>query len=101
LYLWGGDDFVSTPGGVNKRSKVSACGGLAGKMSGKTSGKMSGKTSGKILDLINENNEITIPELSNRIGVTERTIERNIRKLRKEGKLKRVGGAKGGHWKLS
>jgi len=70
------------------------------KVSGKTSGKVSGKTSGKILDLINENNEITIPELSNRIGVTERTIERNIRKLRKERKLKRVGGAKGGHWKL-
>jgi len=30
LYLWGGHDFVSTPGGVNKRRKVSACGGLAG-----------------------------------------------------------------------
>ena len=30
LYLWGGHDFVSTPGGVNKRREVSVCGGLAG-----------------------------------------------------------------------
>jgi len=30
LYFWGGDDFVSTPGGVNKRGKVGACGELAG-----------------------------------------------------------------------
>jgi len=26
LYLWGGDDFVSTPRGVNKRRKVGVCG---------------------------------------------------------------------------
>jgi len=32
LYLWGGD-FVSTPGGVNKRRKGSVCGGLAGTLS--------------------------------------------------------------------
>jgi len=32
LYFWGGDDFVSTPGGVNKRGKVGACGGLADRL---------------------------------------------------------------------
>ena len=66
----------------------------------KMSGKMSGKTSGKILDLISENNGITIPELSNKMGVTERTIERNLKKLQEQKKLSRVGGAKGGHWEL-
>ena len=50
-------------------------------MSGKMSGITSGITSGKILNLINENNGITIPELSNMMGVTERTIERNLKKL--------------------
>jgi len=34
LYFWGGDDFASTPGGVNKqvnkRSKFGVNGGLAG-----------------------------------------------------------------------
>ncbi len=35
------------------------------------------------------------------IGVTERSIERNIQKLQKEGKLKRIGIAKGGHWQVA
>jgi ATP-dependent DNA helicase RecG len=70
------------------------------KVSGKASGKVSGKTSGKILTLIARNNEVTIPELAKVIGVTERSIERNLRKLQEQKYLKRVGGAKGGHWEL-
>lgn len=70
------------------------------KMSGKTSAKMSGKTPGKILALIQKDEYITIPELSQKIGVTERTIERNLQKLQQDKLLKRVGGAKGGHWEL-
>jgi ATP-dependent DNA helicase RecG len=62
---------------------------------------VSGKTSGKILEAILQNNTITIPELSILIGVTERSIERNIQKLQKEGELKRVGPAKGGYWQVS
>jgi DeoR/GlpR family transcriptional regulator of sugar metabolism len=58
----------------------------------------SGKTSGKILDAICQNGEITIPELALFIGVTERSIERNIRQLHGDGRLRRVGPAKGGHW---
>lgn len=64
------------------------------------SGKTSGITSGKILDLITENNLITIPEMASLIKVTERSIERNIQKLQAEGMLKREGGAKGGYWKI-
>ena len=65
------------------------------------SGKTSGKTSGKILEAIHQNNAITIPELAILTGVTERSIERNIQKLQKEGKLKRIGPAKGGHWQVA
>ncbi|GJM36573.1 MAG: hypothetical protein DHS20C18_55740 [Saprospiraceae bacterium] len=43
--------------------------------------KTSGKTSGKILALIKNDAKITIPELSEKIGVTERTIERNLQKI--------------------
>ena len=64
------------------------------------SGKTSGKTSGKILELIESNKNITIPEIASIIGVTERSIERNIQNLQKENKLKRVGSAKGGHWEI-
>jgi predicted HTH transcriptional regulator len=33
-------------------------------------------------------------------GVTTRSVERNIKKLQDAGKLRRVGPAKGGHWKV-
>jgi len=58
----------------------------------------SGKTSGKIIELILQNASITIPEMASKIDITERSIERNIRKLQTEGKLKRIGPARGGHW---
>lgn len=70
------------------------------KTSGKTSEKTSGKTSGKILAYIEENKLITIPELAELIRITERSIERNLRKLQEQNKLKRVGGAKGGFWQI-
>ncbi len=66
----------------------------------KGSVETSGKMSGKILVLVLENKKITIPELSKSIGVTERTIERNIQKLKKSNQLLRIGGAKGGHWEV-
>lgn len=60
--------------------------------------KTSGKTSGKILAAIQRNPTITIPELAARIGVAERTIERNLSTLQTAGHLRRVGPAKGGYW---
>src|SRR5690606_6005196 len=69
-------------------------------MSGEMSGEMSGKMSGKILDLIRTDNQATIPELSNALQVTTRTIERNLRKLKQQGLIQRVGPAKGGYWKI-
>jgi DNA-binding Lrp family transcriptional regulator len=43
---------------------------------------------------------ITIPELADAIGITERSIERTIKKLQEEGRLRRIGPAKGGHWEV-
>jgi ATP-dependent DNA helicase RecG len=71
---------------------------------GETSGKLRGnlgKTSVKILELVESYAHITIPEMASRIGVTERAIEMNIRKLQQEGLLSRKGGAKGGHWEVN
>ena len=59
------------------------------------------KTSEKIIKLVGDNKKITIAELSKEIGVTARTIERNLKKLQDQKKITRVGGAKGGHWELS
>jgi len=62
--------------------------------------KAPGKTSGKILAAMRRNPNVTIPDLARRIGVTERSIERNIHELQAEGRLRRVGAAKGGHWEV-
>jgi ATP-dependent DNA helicase RecG len=64
------------------------------------SGKMSGKMSGKILALIQANAEISIPQIAEHLVVTPRTIERHIASLRKQGRLKRTGPAKGGKWEI-
>ena len=60
-----------------------------------SSEKTSGKTSGKILAALKLDGE-----LADLIGVTERSIERNIRKLPEQGQLRRIGPAKGGHWEI-
>jgi len=70
------------------------------KTSVKASVKTSVKTSVKILEYIAESPETTIPELAEVTGVTTRSVERNIKKLQDAGKLRRVGPAKGGHWKV-
>jgi ATP-dependent DNA helicase RecG len=70
---------------------------------GKASGKRResvGKASGKILDACREKSSITIPELAALIGITERSVERNIQSLRTRGLLRRVGGRKEGHWEV-
>lgn len=68
------------------------------KLSGNASVKMSGKTSEKTLSLLKSNGNFTIPQLSDQIGVTTRSIERNLRELQKAGRPKRIGPAKGGFW---
>lgn len=59
-----------------------------------------GETANKILDSCSANPSITIPELALKIGITERSIQRNIQKLQNEGFLKRAGGRKQGHWEV-
>lgn len=64
----------------------------------KTPGKASVKTSVKILETIRQDATITLQELAAHLGVTKRSIERNVQKLQADGVLKRIGPDKGGHW---
>jgi ATP-dependent DNA helicase RecG len=79
--------------------KVSENVGKTAKSVWKASGKRE-KVSGKILEACRERNSITIPELASLIGITERSIERNIQKLQRNGLLERVGGRKEGYWEV-
>ena len=58
------------------------------------------KTSEKILRIIARNQRTTISELAEAIGVTTRSIERNIKNLQAQGRLRRSGPDKGGHWEV-
>lgn len=61
-------------------------------------GKTREKTREKILELISSNPQITQNELADNLGITAKGVEWQLKKLKDEGVLKRVGGAKGGHW---
>ncbi len=63
--------------------------------------KAAEKTREKILRLIKENPLITISEIAEEAGVSPKGVEWNIGKLKKEGRIKRVGPDRGGHWEIS
>ena len=64
-------------------------------------GKVAGKTASSVLEQLSTDPHLTIPQVADRIGVTERTVERSVRKLKEAQLLERVGSAKGGHWQVA
>lgn len=74
------------------------------KMSGELSVEMSEenkklpKTALQILIILQDNPTITIQLLAQQLSVTTRTVERNIKLLQENKRLKRVGSTKSGHW---
>ncbi len=55
----------------------------------------------KILELIQENERITISELSNMFGVSVRTINGYLKKMQEMNLIIRVGARKNGYWKVN
>ena len=76
--------------------------GLRGKSREKTSkgSNNTGKSREKIIALLSENGKLTAAGLAAEIGVTAKTIEKHIAKLKAEGIIERVGPDKGGSWKV-
>jgi ATP-dependent DNA helicase RecG len=87
-------EFEDVAGVFTARFHRPACG------SGKSSGKSSGKTEERILSLIARDAQIAIPALAARLNLSSRAIEKQIAKLQKAGRLRRVGPDKGGHWEM-
>ena len=54
----------------------------------------------KIIEIISENKDITIVELANKLDVADKTIKRDIAKLKEQNRLIRVGSLKSGHWEI-
>ena len=59
------------------------------------------KSKGKVIDLIAQNPSITIPEMAVALDMSIPGIEKIIRSLKKENRLRRIGPDKGGHWEVS
>ena len=62
--------------------------------------KSSEKTDVEILTRLAENPGLTISRLAGILGVTTRAIEKQLAKLQEQGRLRRVGPARGGHWEV-
>lgn len=62
--------------------------------------KDSQKSSQKIIELIQENPNVTTSEMAEKIGVTRRAIAKITGALQAEGVIRRVGPDKGGHWEI-
>jgi len=54
----------------------------------------------KIIRLLSDDNKITLKKMSEILEVNEKTIERNIKKLKELGLVERVGSDKTGEWKV-
>ena len=62
--------------------------------------KSSLKSSQKILELISASPSITISEIADRLGMTKRGVDKNIKRLKEQGAIRRVGPDTGGHWEV-
>jgi ATP-dependent DNA helicase RecG len=71
-----------------------------GKTIQKTILKTTQKTTLKILDLMRQNPTITRIEMANAINLTLEGIKWHIAKLKAQGRIRRIGPDKGGHWEV-
>ena len=87
--------------GVNEESSVEKFGVNADKFgdTSETQKKVS-KTAQKIIDLVISDPSITADNMANKIGVTKRAIEKNIKSLRDMGILAHEGSDKAGYWRI-
>jgi len=53
-----------------------------------------------LIALVQADSQISIPEMSRKTAVTERTIKRDLADLQAQGILRRVGGRKEGRWEI-
>lgn len=58
------------------------------------------KTEDKIIELLRVNPQHSSKTLAEAIGITQKGVEKQLAKLKKQGKIERIGSAKGGSWKV-
>ncbi|TET32858.1 MAG: winged helix-turn-helix transcriptional regulator [Planctomycetota bacterium] len=66
----------------------------------KTSVKSALKTASAIMEAMDQDSKITVPDIAKAISVSTRTVNNHIRRLKEAGFIRRVGPDKGGHWEV-
>ncbi len=80
--------------------RTSVKGPISTPSSPKSSLKSSPKTEEQILALIRQDPFVTTVAMGAALGITKRAVLKQIDKLKVQGRLRRVGPAKGGHWEV-
>ena len=62
-------------------------------------GEKVGENENKILNLIKKNKHVTYIQISEMMGMSEKSVYLNVEKLKQKGLIKRIGPDKGGYWK--
>jgi ATP-dependent DNA helicase RecG len=65
-----------------------------------SSPKRLAKTEDRIVDLIRQDNTVSTEQLGKLLGISKRAVLKQIDKLKNQGRLRRIGPAKGGHWEV-
>jgi ATP-dependent DNA helicase RecG len=63
-------------------------------------GEKLGETQQNIIKLMKNNSKIPITALADELGISTTAIEKHIKTLKEQNIIKRIGGAKGGHWEV-
>ena len=58
------------------------------------------KNTVKIIELVRGKSSITRQEIASALGLSVEGVDNNLKKLKKEGLIRRVGPDKGGHWEI-
>ena len=82
------DQFIrsTSEGGGQKTAKVDRKGGQ--------------KTRDAILDMILRNSKVTSILMAESLGINRSAVSKHLKKMQKDGIIRRVGPDKGGHWEI-
>jgi ATP-dependent DNA helicase RecG len=70
------------------------------KSSVESSVESSVKTPERILERLSARGELTMADLAETLGISKRAVEKQVAKLQAQGRMRRVGGRKVGHWEV-
>jgi ATP-dependent DNA helicase RecG len=70
------------------------------KSSYESSYESSQKTDGKILALLSQNPALSAKQLGERLHISSRAVQKQLASLKGQGRLRRIGPDKGGHWEV-